>query len=263
MPFSIRAAFGLVLWIAALFPLVLYGVHRFSPVSAVQIALVAEGAVRATLWFGTLAALVATVLYPPFLPSLRIGLRRLKGRLATDQGPMRHAQERLAHLETAPDHVIVGRALMQQGNLPQAVAHLRRAVELDPEHAGSHYHLALALARHGDPAGAAQQFTETVARDPGHAFGQAMLELGVTYERGGADDHAIEVLQRYHEQFGESRRSNYHLARAFARSGKSAEARTLLQRVAATADVGHQLSLDDQLLRARARVALVLDRFRG
>ena len=90
-----------------------------------------------------LVTLAALVLYPPFLPTAKLALRRLRSRLGTDLGPLREAEGRLRNFETAADHLTAGRVLYHQGRLHEALPHLIRAVEIDPRHAASRYQLGL------------------------------------------------------------------------------------------------------------------------
>lgn len=256
MLLSIRAVFAVSLWLLALVPPALYLVHLSSPVAAVQVVEGAEAALRWALLggFGVLAVML--LLYPPFLPGLRLGFRRLKGRVSTDMGPLREAQGRLQHLETAADHLIVGRALQTQGKMLESVHHLGRAVELDPTHSASRYQLGVALARAGNLQVAADQLAQVVENDPAHAFGAAMLEFGVVLERGSADQQAVAVFERYEQQFGDNRRSAYHRARSLSRLGRRDEAIAALEQAARPPEHG-TLGPEDELLRARARVGLM------
>jgi len=256
MQLSLRTLFAVALWSVALVPPALLLANLSSPVAAVQIALTLE----AGLGWGATAAvggvIAALLLYPPFLPGMRLALNRMKSRLSADIGPLREAQGRLQHLETAADHLIAGRALLAQRKLVESVAHLTRAVELDPTHTASRYHLGLALVRAGHLQAAAEQLSQVVEVDPAHAFGAAMLELGVVLERGGADQPAVGVFERHDREFGWNRRSGYHHARSLARIGRREEALTLLRKTARAPDQG-KLPLEEELLRARARVALL------
>ena len=251
-----RALFAALLWGGAAFPVLLWAVSLASPLAAVRVAAGAEVTAR----YGCLAiaglAVIALLFYPPFLPGLRLFLRSTRLRLGTDLGPLREAQERLRHLESAAEHLNAGRILFQNGKTMESMRHLRRAVELDGEHMGTRYWLGLALARAGDLRGAAEQLGRVVQQDPRHAFGGAMQELGVVLERGGGEAQAVQVLELHEREFGPNRRTAYHRALARGRLGDRQGASADLRAAAAPPASGHAMTLEDELMRARARVAL-------
>lgn len=260
MQLPFRAAFAALLWGVAVFPPVLFVVHLGSPVAAVQLAQGIGTAARWTTLAGGGLFVAGLLIYPPFLPSLRMGLRNVRMRLGTDLGPLREAQARLQHFETAADHLVAGRALLQQGKLGDSVVHLTRAVELDPEHAASRYQLGLALTKIGNLQAAADQLGWVVQHDPGHAFGAAMLELGVVLERGEAATQAVHVLERHEAEFGSNRRNLFHRARAHQTNGDREKALADLRAAAQPPEQGRKLTLDDELMRAKARMALLRGR---
>ncbi len=245
-----------VLWAVGLVPVVLWLVHLSSPELAVQLAIAGRGALGWLLLGGGLAGGVAMVAYPPFLPSLRLAVSRLRLRMSTDVAPLREAQGRLQHLETAADHLTAGRILRQLGRAPDALSHLQRAVELDPEHAASRYQLGLALLHVGQPELAAAQLAATVQRDAGHAFGAAKLELGIALQRAGHLQEALAILDEQQRMYGESRRAQFHRAKALRGLSRDGEATDALRSVAKPPAGGTRLAAEDALLRARAVLAL-------
>jgi tetratricopeptide (TPR) repeat protein len=257
MLWSVRTAFACLLWLTAAVPLGLYALHQRSPEAAVRAVLIGGNVVSWALVVGLLGGAAALVAFPPFLPALRLWLRRLRMQLGTDLGPLREAQARLRHLETAADHFVAGRVLLQQGRVREAAMHLDRAVHIDPHHAGSRYYLGLALAKVGQLQEAADQLVAAVQLDRSHAFGAALLELGIVLGRGGADAQAVEILAQHEREFGEHRRAMLHRARALHRLGRRDEALEVLRRAARPAAEGRALTLEDQLARAQARIALL------
>ncbi len=257
MSLSIRAVFAVVLWAAALLPVLLYVVHLSSPVAAVQVSLALGATVRNVLFYGAIAALLGIVVYPPFLPTLKIAFRRVKRRISTDLSALYEAQSRLEHLDTAADRLTAGRILLQQDRVRPAIEHLARAVELDPEHAATRYQLGLALGRAGDLPAATEQLRKVCEIDKGHAFGAGQLELGIVLERSGDNDGAIEVLEGHERDFGPNRRNMYHRALAHARRGERERSLEVLRATAAPPEADRKLTLEEELLRARARVALM------
>lgn len=77
----------------------------------------------------------------------------------------------------------LGNLLLLAGRLGEAESAYRRAIELDPQHAGHRYNLALLLDRRGDVLGARKALEEAVKLDPEHAW--AFYQLGkVLHEQG-------------------------------------------------------------------------------
>jgi tetratricopeptide (TPR) repeat protein len=255
--FSLRTSLGLLLWLTALSVPALWLVHRSSPAAAVRTV---RHATDALGWaaVGALGLVVlGLLLFPPFLPWLRLGAQRIKERLSTDPGPMLEAQARLRNFETVPDLLLVGRGLLQRGQPIPAAACLARAVELDPEHLPSRFTLARALATLGDVPRAVEQLAAVTARDERHAFGDALLELGCLLLRTRADARALETLERCEQLFGPSPRTLFYKARAQAGLQQHDAARATLRRAAEKPAEGHHVAAHDALYRARARVALL------
>ncbi|MEM7205875.1 MAG: tetratricopeptide repeat protein [Planctomycetota bacterium] len=256
MPISLRAAAAALLWLAAAVPLVLYATHLGSPLAAVRLAGILGQGLRWVMLVGTVGFVALLLAYPPFLPHVRLWWRGLRQRMGGDLGPLREAQGRLKHLETAADHLVAGRAFLLQRRHAASLQHLRRAVELDGEHLASRYQLARALIEIGDLRGAIEQLATVIAKDESHAFGGALLELGITLARAGADAEAIAMLDRHTARFGPSRRAALHRAGALTHLGRGDEGVAALREAARPPEAGRSLSLEDQLYRARARVAL-------
>ena len=253
----ITRSFAGVLWLCALVPVALYFIHLSSPEAATRGVMAVGSALRWMLLGGAVAATVALVIYPPFLPGVRLSLRRLRTRLGTNLAPLREAEGRLQHFQTPADHLTAGRVLFQQGRLREALPHLVAAIELDPRHAGARYQLGLALIQARQLQGAAEQLAAAVQIDADHAFGNALLELGVVLERGNAGEQAVEALQRHTAKFGPDRRAMLHQARALTRLDRRDEAVELLRQAAQPPEDGRSMTLENQLARSQARVALL------
>lgn len=256
MPVSIRSIFAVVLWAAALTPPALIVLAERDPLMAITLW---RGAVRVAtaLGLGVLGAgVLGLLLCPPFLPGLRLGWRRVKRRLTVDPAPLMEALGRLKHFENAEDHLTAGRVLAEQGKLREALEHLGRAVELDPERLAPRYELGVVLAG-VNPETAARILEDVVRADERHAFGEALLLLGVCLERIGEHRRAAEALARHEELFGENRRALLHRGRALARLGDRETALELLRRAARVPGDHERLDPEDALARALARVELL------
>lgn len=89
----------------------------------------------------------------------------------------------------APAHEILGTALALQGNLPDAVLALERAVELSPEQVSALTKLGDIAMTLGQPAMAETYFRQAVERSPGER--KAHQRLGLLAEQAGDTEQAI------------------------------------------------------------------------
>jgi len=89
----------------------------------------------------------------------------------------------------ASAHNNLGCVLKDQNRIPEAVAELNRALQLEPDQAEAHYNLAAALLQTGDVAGAIAQFREAVRDQPDYAA--AHNNLGAALTQAGQPAEAI------------------------------------------------------------------------
>jgi len=251
-----------LLWLLAAWPLTLLLLGLASPLAGVRAAQVATSALGWLTWGLLAAALAAVLVYPPFVPALRLRLRRAWRRLATSDKPVRDAYARLAQFETVNDHFQVGRFLRERGQPTAAVKHLQRAVELDATHASARYQLALARRDAGDLQGAVEELQRVLAADTQLASGQPFLDLAEILERARMHHEADFVLRRFRSLHGDPRVALLLHARALAGLGRRVESHSLLQEAAARPPSDRALSLEEASARARARVALWFGGFR-
>ncbi|MDP6931152.1 MAG: tetratricopeptide repeat protein [Planctomycetota bacterium] len=256
MSLTIRTAFAACLWLTALVPPVLYAIHLGSPVAAIEIAGQVGTLLRWLLIGIGGIAILGMIIFPPFLPWLKLRLHRFKRRITTDPGPLLEAKQKLEHLETVPHHLLVGRILREQNQAAQSLPHFVRAIELEPGLIGARYELGITLSKLGHLEEAAEQLALVVREDEQHAFGAALLAFGLILERGDANEAAVQALERHEQLFGETRQGLYHRARARSRSGATEDAIALFQRAARPGDNETRLTAEDDLVRAQARVAL-------
>lgn len=86
--------------------------------------------------------------------------------------------------------------LKDQGDLPGAVAQLRKVLELEPAHTDTHSALAVYLQRLGDFDGAIQHAQKVVELLPNDTF--SYTQLSVIYMRCGRIPEAEEAKARAH-----------------------------------------------------------------
>lgn len=119
--------------------------------------------------------------------------------------------------------------LMSMGRASESIAEMNRAHDLEPLSISTNFSLGwrLYMAREYDQA--IEQLRNTIDMDPG--FVLPHLVLGQAYEQKKAYDHAIAELRRAADISQNSPPVLAALARVYAVSGKTAEARNLLDRL--------------------------------
>jgi tetratricopeptide (TPR) repeat protein len=118
-------------------------------------------------------------------------LLRADGRGAEAIASLRRAVELDALLAVA--HNNLGNALLESGDRAAAIHHYRAAVEADPEHAEAHVNLGGTLARAGDFAAAARHYRLALEARPDLA--KAHYGLGVALAAGGDRTGAIDAYR--------------------------------------------------------------------
>jgi len=83
----------------------------------------------------------------------------------------------------------IGIALVRRNEMPDALAYLNKAVELDPDHADFHYNLAASYAQSGTNDQAIRHFRESINLRPNDY--QALYWLGKTLEKQGAPESKV------------------------------------------------------------------------
>lgn len=251
-----------MLWLCALWPGALLGLGYLDPVAGVRAAGWATLAAGWAVWATCVLGGLAVFLYPPFVPALRLRLRRGWQRLGTSDKPVRDAYARLSQLETVNDHFVVGRFLRERGQAAAAVKHLTRAVQLDAAHTNARYQLALAHKDVGNAQGAVDELQRVLAADPQLAAGQPFLDLAAILEAARLHEPADAVLSQYRRLHGDGRVALVLHARALAGVGKREDSKALLRRAAQAPAPGLRVPVEETHARARARVALWFGGFR-
>jgi superkiller protein 3 len=94
----------------------------------------------------------------------------------------------------AQAHIILGRALRDQGQPDEAIAACRRAIEVDPKDASAHNNLGLALRDQGPLDEAIAAYRRAIELDP--KFTAAYSNLGVALKAKGQLEEAIAEYRR-------------------------------------------------------------------
>jgi tetratricopeptide (TPR) repeat protein len=251
---SLRNLAVIAVWLLALWPALLFAVHLGSPVTAVDLTRTAnDWSVRGSLAAGILAV-VLTVLWPPFLPGLRLRWVRVRERLRQDPAQLQSVLSGLQHLETAAARLDAGRLLLAAGRPAEARMQLERAVALAPELTTARFLLGRAQ-RRTDPAAAAMTLASVVQEEPDHAFGTAMLELAEALAAAGGTEQAVAILVRHEREHTGTRCSYLLRARLWRRLGNMPACGKDLAAAAAPPPPGQRLSLQESYCRAQARAA--------
>ncbi len=252
----IRKLFAVLLWSLALLPPLLYLSFQEAP------QWTDEGMTLIMVWLQFLMlislalAALALLIYPPFLPGLRMVFSRMRSRLGTDRGPMYEAQTRLKHLETHADHLLVGKAARELGLLPLSLQHLTRASQLEPQHLGGRFQLSMILVEAGQLLEAAQVLDGVVQEDEQHSYGDALLQLGRVLYKLRANDPAKTYLLRHQALYPGHRQAALILSQILAEASQKEESLEQLRLAAAPKVDNERLSPRDALARGQARLAL-------
>ncbi len=253
----IRLLFAILLWIVALIPLslVLMGLNDSAQAIAWSTTLQSGSQYLGAIIVGT--AVVALVLYPPALPSLRLAIHRSKTRMSIDQGPAAQALERIEHLPTGRDHLIVGTWAKDTGDLQRAATHLIEAIKLEPNSIPAHFAFAEVARKAGNLEVAFQEYAGVVQREPDHAYGRALLGLADTLKDLGQNEEALKAYAQHEKTHGEHRAAFVARAGILQQLGQREAATELLQRAAAAPSSG-KLPPEEAYWRAKAQMSLKL-----
>jgi Flp pilus assembly protein TadD len=177
--------------------------------------------------------------------------------------------------------------LMQAGNLPEAIATIKQAIERDPDDALAHYvlatalsgndqeaealkeyrravelepksgtyrdHLAVSMDLNGDPAGAIVELHKAIEADPTSA--EFHFNLGVVLESRGDYQGAIgPLMESIRHSRGKNWRSFAELGKAFSKTGRRAEAVQAIQEAISLAEQAHEDEAVGELHKALAEL---------
>jgi Flp pilus assembly protein TadD len=119
-------------------------------------------------------------------------------------------------------HNNLGNALVQRGDLSDAIEHYRLAVRIEPGYATAHCNLGTVLMQTGRIAEAAEQFQEALNLKPNYVeahnnMGNVLLQTGQVPEAVEQFEQTLKIKPDYAE-------AHYNLGNALARTGRAAEA---------------------------------------
>jgi Flp pilus assembly protein TadD len=159
------------------------------------------------------------------------------GNLAEAIATIRQAIER--DPEDALAHYVLATALSGNDQEAEALKEYRRAVELEP-HSGTYRdHLAISMDLNGDSAGAVEELHKAIEEDPASA--EFHFNLGVVLESRGDYEGAIGALTesvRYSR--GKNWRGFAELGKAFSKTGRRDEAVQAIQEAISLAEQAHE-----------------------
>ena len=138
--------------------------------------------------------------------------------------------EAIAHyreaLEIKPDVAQVqsnlGNALVREGQVEEAIVHLQKALEIDPGYAEAYNHMGSALMKKGQAGEAIAYYQKAVQLNASYA--DAYNNLGVAFLRNGQVDEAIAHYRKAVAINPGSAEMQYNLGNVLAREGNWADA---------------------------------------
>jgi len=129
-------------------------------------------------------------------------------------------------LEIKPDVAQVqsnlGNALLREGNVEEAIVHLQKALQIDPAYAEAYNHMGSALMKKGQAGEAIAHYQKAVQLNTSYA--DAYNNLGVAFLRSGQVDQAIADYKKAVAINPESAEMQYNLGNALAHQGNWADA---------------------------------------
>lgn len=141
----------------------------------------------------------------------------------------------LSNVDTSHNQGKLGSLELAHGSARRACVALERAVAGEPDNAEWRFRLGQALARVGRPSDAVREFERALDLSPGHAYGEARMELGRARLALGDAEAALDAVERFDRDHGASPRSAYLRGCALRRLGRTEQARAAFARVAVTA----------------------------
>jgi tetratricopeptide (TPR) repeat protein len=153
--------------------------------------------------------------------------------VSQSQGAMRRIERDRLVVDAVPRSAQarnnLGGSLLVQGQIDEAMEHLREALRLDPGHAEAHSNLGVALARRGRAADAIEEYRKALSLDPGQT--QAYSNLGNALLQQGSVREAIEQFDQALAINPDDPQARTNRAGALFRAGRTDEAIADLEEV--------------------------------
>jgi DNA-directed RNA polymerase subunit alpha len=122
----------------------------------------------------------------------RVGILRQKGDLTHARSTLTKLEDQASH--SAEYHFQLASCFLAEGERPNALRHLERAVELDPGHTGALFQLGHANDLAGNDDEAITYYERCLNHPPVHAG--VLMNLGVLYEDNDKYDKAVECYRQ-------------------------------------------------------------------
>jgi tetratricopeptide (TPR) repeat protein len=176
--------------------------------------------------------LIPNLLYlltSPFLLLLAILLlRNFFGNMMSAQRSREEFKQNLEAATLNPAdasaHYNLGLIYQQRGQMAEAKASFRRAVEIDPDETDAHYQLGRIAREEGRLADAINHFDPVVRRNPEHSQGEIWLEIGRAYFQAGQLEDARAAFERFLEKRPSDAEGHYRYGLALHMLGRAEEA---------------------------------------
>jgi tetratricopeptide (TPR) repeat protein len=124
--------------------------------------------------------------------------------------------------DNARAHSNLGRALLEAGQLPEAMAQCEPALQLNPHNPEAHYNLGFILQQMGRTQDAIGEYEQTLRLKPDHA--DAHYNLGVALEKVGREPEAVDHYEQALRSYPDYVEAHVNLGSALLRLGKVQEA---------------------------------------
>ncbi len=210
--------------------------------------------------FGILPlGLLALLLYPPFLPWLRLFWERFRKKGKFDRKLAADLLTRLKNFETVPDLLQLGRLYLSSEQPGMALPPLARALQREPDSSKAHFLLGRALFEVGRPAEALPHALAAVQlQKEDFGRGELRLLLAKVLNSLGKFQEALAQLDKIHQESGENYESLFLQAQILKHLGRSEDSRESFSKIVALSQNQQRRSPRQAWILAKAKMALLL-----
>jgi tetratricopeptide (TPR) repeat protein len=124
----------------------------------------------------------------------------------------------------ASAHYNLGLIYQQRGQVEEAKASFRRAIDIDPDETDAHYQMGRISREQGSLSEAITHFEATVQRDREHSQHEIWREIGRTYFQAGQYEDALNALERFLQHRPSDAEGRYHYGLTLYKLGRAQEA---------------------------------------